>query len=283
MFDQLEEFLKDPEFVTKLMDYAMAPLGALGVLILGWIVSRILSSMLGRVLSKNSSIDPTLQPFLVRMLRYLVMIVTLVAALSQLGVQTASLLAVLGAAGLAIGLALQGTLSNIAAGVMLLFLRPLKNGEYIDAGGTAGTVKEIGLFATVLHTPDGVMLSVPNSSLWSSSIANYSRLPTRRIDVTVGIGYEDDIGAGLAVLDKIIAAEERILDDPAAQTMVLSLGDSSVNINLRCWVKTADYWDVLFHLTRTVKIEIEAAGLNIPFPQRTVHLDPNAAQALAAN
>ncbi|HZD26364.1 MAG TPA: mechanosensitive ion channel family protein, partial [Alphaproteobacteria bacterium] len=169
---------------------------------------------------------------------------------------------------------LQGTLQNIAAGVMLLFLRPFKVGDYIDAEGIAGTVNVIGLFTTDLTTFDGVYRSVPNSNLWNRAILNYSRNPTRRVDVTIGISYSDDAEGALAALLELIRDEPRVLPDPPPQTMVLALADSSVNVNMRCWTKREDYWNLLFDLHRLGKLRLEAAGYTIPFPQRDVHFYP---------
>jgi small conductance mechanosensitive channel len=246
-------------------------LGALTILVVGWIIvgwiQRRVTVFLGR-----SKVDQTLQPIIASVVRYILMIFILIAVLAQFGVQTASIIAALGAAGLAIGLALQGTLQNIAAGFMLLFLRPFKVGDYIDAEGRTGTVDEIGLFVTQMTTLEGVFVSVPNSQLWGSMIHNYSRLPNRRVDVVVGIAYGDDIESGQAALMALMGSDPRILGDPASQVLVKELADSSVNLNLRCWCKTEDYWDVLFDLTKAAKLEIDAAGLTIPFPQRDVHL-----------
>jgi small conductance mechanosensitive channel len=252
--------------------YGLDAIGALAILIVGWIVANALSRSVRNKLAKSGRIDPTLRPVIGNMVRYLILILVLIAVLAQFGVQTASIIAVLGAAGLAIGLALQGTLQNIAAGFMLLFLRPFNVGDYIDAGGVAGTAEEIGLFVTTLMTPDGVFITVPNSQIWNSSIKNFSRNPTRRIDLTVGIGYDDDIGKGQEVLMGLATNDSRVLKDPAPQVLVTSLGDSSVNLNLRIWTAGSDYWPTLFDLTKAAKLEIEAAGLSIPYPQRDLHI-----------
>lgn len=204
--------------------------------------------------------------------RYGVLILVVIAVLARFGVQTASVITILGAAALAIGLALQGTLSNIAAGFMLLLLRPFRVGEYIDAEGVAGTVTEIGLFTTQIRTFDGVFVSAPNSKLWNSTIRNYSRLPTRRIDLAVGVGYADDIEKGMSVLLDLLKADSRVLAEPAPELMVETLGESAVNLNMRCWVGRGDYWAVLFDMTQGAKAALETAGLTIPFPQRDVHL-----------
>ena len=256
--------------ISRGMEFGMHVLGALTILIVGWIIVGWIQRRVIALLQR-SQVEPTLQPIIASVVRYTLMIFILVAVLAQFGVQTASIIAALGAAGLAIGLALQGTLQNIAAGLMLLFLRPFKVGDYIDAEGRAGTVGEIGLFVTQMTTLDGVFVSVPNSQLWGSMIHNYSRLPHRRVDVIIGISYEDDIETGQAALINLMGKDSRILSDPAPEALVKELADSSVNLNLRCWCKTEEYWDILFDLTKAAKLTIEAAGLTIPFPQRDVH------------
>jgi len=216
--------------------------------------------------------DSTLTPFIAGTTRYVVLAFVIVAVLAQFGVQTTSIIAALGAVGLGIGLALQGTLSHIAAGIMLLVLRPFRVNEYIDADGIGGTVVEIGLFATEMRTFDGVYQHVPNGTLLNRSIKNYSRNPTRRIDIPVGISYGDDVEEALAIAKSVLDAEPRLLADPPAETMVVALGDSSVNMNMRCWVNAGDYWSVLFGLTKTIKQRFDAEGITIPFPQRDLHI-----------
>lgn len=257
---------------TVVATYALDVLGAIAILILGWIVAGWVKKAVDHSLNRFPRLDETLKPLFSSTARYLILIITVIAVLNQFGVATTSIIAVLGAAGLAIGLALQGTLSNVAAGVMLLILRPFKVGDYVDVQGVAGTVVEINLFTTEFKTFDGVFVLAPNSEIWNKPIANYSRNPTRRIDVLCGISYGDDIDGALGVLAKITESDERVLKDPAAQTMVMNIGDSSIDLNLRCWVPAAEYWDVLFDFKRRVKLELEAAGYTIPFPQRDVHV-----------
>jgi len=211
-------------------------------------------------------------PFLSGLLRYTILAVVFVAVLGQFGIETASIIAVLGTAGLAVGLALQGTLSHFAAGVVLLILRPFKVGDVIDSGSQVGAVEEIGMFATILKTADGVFVYVPNGQLLGASIKNFSSNPTRRIDIVVGIAYEDDVEKGLAVAKSVMDADDRLLKDPAAETMVVALADSSVNLNMRCWVNSSDYWAVLFDLNKRIKQQLDAEGISIPFPQRDVHI-----------
>jgi len=222
--------------------------------------------------SKVKKLDETLIPILSTVASYAVYVIGGVFILDIFGVNTASLIALMGAAGLAIGLALKDTLSNIAAGIMLLILRPFKAGDFIEFGSTQGTVKEINLFTCVFETVDGLYIASPNSILWGNNIKNFTRNGKRRMDIVVGISYSDSIDVGLSVLQKIIASESRLLLDPAPQTMVVSMMDSSVNIQLRAWAKIEDYWPTYWHLNKKVKESIEEAGLTIPFPQRTLHV-----------
>lgn len=246
--------------------------GALAILLAGYIVAGWTRKAVRRALDRSARLDETIKPFIANTARYVILVFVVVMVLAQFGVQTASIIAALGTIGLAIGLALQGTLSNVAAGLMLLFLRPFRAGEFIDADGVAGTVAEVGLFATELRTADGVYMHVPNSTLLNRSIRNFSRNPTRRLDVLVGVSYGDDVEKALEVASAALAEEARLLPDPPPQAMVMALADSSVNINLRGWVNRADYFPVLFDLNKTIKQRIEAAGLTIPFPQRDVHI-----------
>ncbi len=264
-------------------EWALGAAGALLILFGGFVVAGWAKRTTRRALDRmGDRVDETLKPLISSVVRYVILIIVLVAVLAQFGVQTTSIIAVLGAAGLAIGLALQGTLSNIAAGLMLLLLRPFKVGDFIDADGIAGTVLEIGLFTTEFKTFDGVYLAVPNAQIWNRSIRNFSRLPTRRIDVVVGIAYGDDIDTALQVGLDLLKADSRVLADPEPQTMVTGLGDSAVDINLRCWCNASDYWGLLFDLNKGAKQGFEAAGLNIPFPQRDIHIVSGGADSNAA-
>ncbi|MDP7548873.1 MAG: mechanosensitive ion channel [Alphaproteobacteria bacterium] len=260
------------EIYGLILIYGLDILGAVIILIVGWWIAGMVRRATARALDRVPRMDDTLKPFLCSLVRYAVLSVTLVAVLSQFGVETTSIIAVLGAAGLAIGLALQGTLRNIAAGVMLLFLRPFKVGDYIEAGGVSGTVNSIGLFISELTTFDGVYLSVPNGELWNTAIINFSRNPTRRLDIVIGIGYDDDIDQGLAILLALMQDDERTLDDPAPQTMVKALGASSVDLNMRCWANSSDFWSLQFHLNKAAKEALDQAGISIPYPQQDVHM-----------
>jgi small conductance mechanosensitive channel len=254
------------------ISYGLEFTAALAILALGWWLAGRVQNLILRALGRLPRVDATLKPFLSSLARYTIIAITLVAVLARLGVQTTSIIAVLGAAGLAIGLALQGTLQNIAAGIMLLLLRPFKVGDYIDAGGIAGTVDQIGLFTTDMTTYDGLYRSVPNASLWNTSILNYSRLPTRRMDIPVGIAYEDDVEKALALLLKHLKEDTRVLTDPEPQALVTGLGDSAVDLTLRCWTNRTDFWALKFELNKNAKLWLDAAGISIPFPQRDVHL-----------
>ena len=258
--------------IDAVSGYGLELIAALVILVFGWWLAGRVQKLILRALDRLPRMDATLKPFLSSLARYAIIAITLVAVLARLGVQTTSIIAVLGAAGLAIGLALQGTLQNIAAGIMLLLLRPFKVGDYIDAGGISGTVDEIGLFTTDMTTFDGVYRSVPNASLWNTSILNYSRLPTRRMDVPVGIAYEDDVERAMALLLDHLKQDSRILSDPEPQVLVTNLGESSVDLSLRCWADRSNFWTLKFELNKNAKLWLDAAGISIPFPQSDVHL-----------
>ncbi len=252
--------------------YGVEILGAVVLLVIGWTVANWAQRMVGRGLARLPWMDQTLKPFVTRLVWWIIIIFVLVAVLNQFGVQTTSIIAVLGAAGIAIGLALQGTLANVAAGVMLLILRPFNIGDYVDAGGDAGTVVEIGLFNTELTTFDGLCRLVPNSKIWTNTITNYSRNPTRRLDILVGISYGDDVAGAQEALMKLLKGDQRVLGDPEPKVLVKELADSAVILDMRCWTKGGDYWATVFDLTKAAKVGLEAAGYTIPFPQRDVHI-----------
>ena len=258
--------------ITALItDWGLKVLGALVVLIVGRMIAKSIRKAVRKGLERGK-MDPTLVPFVSSLVYYMVMAFVLIAVLGMVGIQTASMIAVLGAAGLALGLALQGTLSNFASGVMLLVFRPFKLGDYIDAAGTAGTVDSIGIFSTTLNTPDNVRIVMPNSTVWGQTIKNYATNPTRRVDLVMGISYDDDIGAAIDTINKVLGNEPRLLQDPAPTVAVAELADSSVNIVVRPWCKKEDYWGVFFDLTRALKEQLEAGGCSIPYPQTDVHL-----------
>ena len=240
------------------------------ILIAGWVMARWLSNGLRRALARNHRLDSTIKPLLVKGVSYLVMALTLVAVLGRFGVQTTSIIALLGAAGLAVGLALQGTLSNVASGVMLLVLRPLRVGDAVEvAGGTGGTVREIGLFNTEMVSGDGIFVCVPNSQIFSNVIINYTREETRRINITVRIDHDDDIAKAQGILLAIMTGDARVLKDPAPIAPVNELSASSVDLLARCFVPNALYWDVLFDMQKAIKLAMREAGITMPYPQQT--------------
>ncbi len=240
------------------------------ILIAGW----ILGNQAKNTIQKIKKLDGTLKSFLGGMAKYAILAVSLVMVLQQFGVQTASLLAVIGAAGLAIGLALQGTLSNVAAGVMLLILRPFNVGDTISCGSIKGTVKSLGLFVTELSTPDNIYIFVPNSNLWNTQIENFSRNNTRRQDIVFGISYNDDINKAFKTIEKAVKKEERILQTKGKepQIMVTNLGESSVDITLRVWSATSDVWGLKTDTMKIVKEALDKDGISIPFPTRTIEM-----------
>ena len=246
--------------------------GAVALLAVGWWLASRVERAVARILAAQSRIDVTLSAVIVSVVRYSILIVVLVAVLGQLGIQTTSILAALGAAGLAIGLAIQGTLSNIAAGMMLLWLRPFRIGDSIDTGTVAGTVKEVGLFATEMHSSDGIYLFVPNSELWNKRIINYSRLPTRLIDLKFRVACDDNLANGQQALQALASSDRRLAADPAPAVFVDELGDSAVVLRMQVWAANVDYWMLRRALTERGKAALEAAGLSIPFPQRDIHL-----------
>lgn len=249
--------------------------GAFAVGFFGWVFAGWARKMSRKALSA-AGLDDILVPFLSGLIHFGVIVMVAVTAIGVLGVSTASFVAVLGAAGLAIALAFQGTFSNFAAGIMLLTFRPFDVGDFVEVGGGAGSVKEVGIFSCVLNTGDNVEIRVPNSSIFGSTIKNYSANDTRRIDLTIGVGYEDDLGVAVRTCLDVLAADSRVLDDPESVVAVHELGDSSVNLVVRPWVEIADYWETRWDLTRALKENLEAAGCSIPFPQRDVHMHQQA-------
>lgn len=259
------------ELITILTTYGLDVIGAIIILIIGNIISKRVPKTLAKVLAKRD-IDQTVVNFLGSLTRMSIMIVTLLLVLAQFGVQTASLIAVLGAAGLAIGLALQGTLSNVAGGVMLLCFRPIKVGNFVEVAGHAGTVKAVNLFTTEMASGDNVQIILPNASVWGSAIKNFSFHPTRRVDMVMGIDYSDDMDKARDTLLSIIEADERSLKDPAPMVVVSELADSSVNFTVRIWCDSGDYWPLKFDMTKKFKEGFDKEGISIPFPQRSVHM-----------
>jgi len=283
-----DEVTIDAEQVTPAIDYtdpnqvmavvqeqgaelAIALLSALAIFIIGRWAAHLVVKMIRRALARTDMED-TLEHFLCNILNAILMTVVLIATIGALGVETTSLLAVLGAAGLAIGLALQGSLSNFAAGVLIVAFKPYKVGDFIEAGGQSGTVNEVQIFTTILTTPDNKKIIIPNAQVMSGSITNYSTMGTRRVDMVFGIGYDDDIDKAYAALKQIIEADERVLKDPAYTIALNELADSSVNFIVRPWCDSGDYWGVYNDTHEAVKRKFDEAGISIPYPQQDVHL-----------
>src|SRR6056297_2779087 len=241
---------------------------ALVVLIIGWIIAGIISGVIRRKVNANPRIDDTLGNFVASIVKWAILLVVLIAVLGIFGIEATSLVAVLGAATLAIGLALQGTLSDLAAGFMLILFRPYKLGQYVDIGGTAGTVVDLNLFITELVTPDNVQIILPNGQAWGAVITNYSHHATRRCDLSFGIDYNDDADRAIGIILDLARADSRVQDDPEPWARVVNLGDSSVDIGVRLWCDAADYWDLKFDMTKAVKEAFDAGGVSIPYPHQ---------------
>ena len=261
-----------PEITSEQVIGWVTPIAlGIAVFIVGWIVAKMITGVLRSVMNKRN-VDTTLVGFLTSLSYMLIMTMVVIAALGQMGVNTGSFVAVLGAAGLAVGFALQGTLSNFAAGVMIIIFRPFKAGDFIEGGGVTGVVLEVQVFCTILKTGDNKKIIVPNSSMSGGNIVNYSAHDTRRVDMVFGIGYDDDIKKAKELLNSILEKDERVLKDPAPVVAVSELADSSVNFVVRPWVNSADYWGVFWDTHETVKLEFDAAGISIPYPQQDVHM-----------
>lgn len=244
---------------------------AVVVFAVGFWLSGLIRNLIENVMTR-AQFDPTLRSFVSNFSYVALLAFVILATLAELGIQTASIIAVLGAAGLAIGLALQGSLSNFAAGVLMIIFRPFRVGDYIEGAGTGGTVEEIQIFSTLLKSPDNRRIVVPNAKLAGDNIVNYSAMSTRRIDLVFGVSYSDDVDQVKATIADVLNQDSRILKDPAPIIAVLALADSSVNFAVRPWVMTADYWDVYFDLNERMKKRLDQEGITIPFPQQDVHV-----------
>lgn len=256
------------QFATS---YGIKIIGAILILIVGRIAAGIIRRLVGRLLERMKA-DPSIISFVKSFVYILILVFTVVAALSKFGVETTSFVAILGAAGFAIGFAMQGSLSSFAAGVLILVFKPYRVGDFIDAAGTMGTVKEIRLFNTILASPDNIKVIVPNSKIYGDVIKNITGYDTRRVDMVFGIGYSSSIPKAAEILMRIMKEDGRVLAEPAPMVAVSELADSSVNFVARPWVKKEDYWGVKFDVTEKVKAEFDAAGIEIPFPQRSIHM-----------
>ena len=252
-------------------EYGPMILTALVIFIVGRIVVGMIVSLLKKVMGK-ANVDETLTKFIASLVRIFLLMVVVIAALEALGVNTNSMIAILGAAGLAIGLALQSSLSNFSSGVMLIIFRPFKAGDFIEAGGAVGVVEEIRIFNTLMKTGDNKSIIIPNGNIMGNNITNYSAKETRRVDMVFGIGYDDDLKKAKNLLEKIVSEDSRVLQDPAPVIAVSELADSSVNFIVRPWVKSADYWGLYWDFMEKVKITFDAEGISIPYPQQDVHM-----------
>ena len=266
----------DTEKMSQMVDAYVIPWGinivmAIAIYFIGRMVVSVLVAMLSKIMTR-SQYDDMLIDFVKAIARAVLMLFVIIAALDQLNVNTTSLAAILAAAGLAIGLSLQGSLQNFAAGVMLLVFKPFKAGDFIEAGGAMGVVKSISIFTTVMTTGDNKEIIIPNGGIYGGNITNYSAKETRRVDMVVGIGYESDLKKAKEILKEMLAADERVLKDPSPTVAVAELADSSVNFVVRPWVATADFWAVKFDFTEAIKLRFDAEGISIPFPQMDLHV-----------
>ncbi|WP_150302578.1 mechanosensitive ion channel family protein [Pseudomonas saliphila] len=278
MIIQLEE-LQDA-WLPLVMQYGSQVLLALVTLFIGWwIIGRLTSGV--QALMEKRSVDRTLHGFVGALVGIGLKVLLLISVAGMIGIETTSFIALIGAAGLAVGLALQGSLANFAGGMLIIMLRPFRAGEFIEAQGVMGTVDSIQIFHTVLKTADNKTVIVPNGSLSNGNIINYSRQPTRRVDLNIGIGYDDDVKKARQILLGLAAADERVLKDPEAAVWLVALGDSSVNLSLRMWANNADYWGVFWDIQELAKEHFDREGITIPFPQRTLHVMAPAPAAAA--
>lgn len=266
IWDEVVDFV-----AARGMDFGINVLAAIAIFVVGRWVAKFLMGVSNRLMTK-AKIDETLVRFLANIAFTLMMAFVVLAAIDRLGVDTTSFAAMMAALGLAIGLALQGSLANFASGVMLILFKPFKVGDYVNAGGSSGVVEEIHIFSTLMRTGDNVQIIIPNSQITGGTISNFSAKDTRRIDLVVGCGYDDDLKAVKGFLEQLIAAEERVLADPEPVVAVNELGDSSVNFVVRPWVNSSDYWDVRWKMTEDIKTGFDERGFNIPYPTRDVHV-----------
>ena len=259
-------------YIDLAIAYGIKVLGAIAIFIIGKWAAKMLTNLFRKALEKSNT-DPTLIKFLGDLIYFGLLVLVIIAALGTLGVNTTSFAAIIGAAGLAIGLALQANFSNFGAGVVLLFLRPFKVGDFVEAGGATGSVESIGIFNTTIKTGDNRVIIVPNSNIIGGNIVNYSKEPIRRIDLVIGVGYDDDLKLVKQTLEEILQSDERILKDPPPSISLAELADSSVNFNVRPWVKSEDYWPVRSDLLEKIKVTFDERGITIPYPQLDVHVD----------
>lgn len=263
----IEQFIE-----TYVLPWGINIVMAIAIFIIGKFVVGLLVSLAKKIMTKGK-VDNILINFIASIIKTVLLLFVVIAALDQLGVETTSMIALIGAAGLAIGLALQGTLQNLASGVMLIIFRPFSDGDFIEAGGVSGVVEEIGIFSITMRTGDNREVIVPNGAIYGGTITNNSRRSTRRVDMVFGIGYDDDLLKAKDILNRILSEDDRILADPAPTVAVGELADSSVNFNVRPWCNTSDYWGVYGDIHEKVKLTFDAEGISIPYPQMDVHHD----------
>ncbi|MHC4264477.1 MAG: mechanosensitive ion channel family protein [Planctomycetota bacterium] len=263
------------EWTQKIYEYltinGLQVLAAIVIFFVGRWLAKIISKLIAKAMTK-AKVEITLVSFVQNLSYVALLVFVVIAVLHKLGIQTASFIAVLGAAGLAVGLALQGSLANFASGVLMLIFKPFKVGDFIEAGGSKGIVKEIQIFNTILNTPDNIRVIIPNAQVTGGNIKNYTVNGTRRVDLVIGVSYEDDLKKANQVITDVLTADERVLDNPPFTVAVSELADSSVNFVVRPWVKAVDYWDVYFDITEKIKLSLDKSGVSIPFPQRDLHI-----------
>jgi small conductance mechanosensitive channel len=269
--DPIKEFFSSADLMPMLSDWVIKIVIALLIYLIGkWIAKRVTNIV--KKLMNARDVDPTLVNFLSNVVYAILLVAVILAALDTLGLPVTSLVAIVGAAGLAVGLALKDSLGNFASGVMLVMFRPFKKGDFVEVAGVAGSVEEIRIFSTTLTTPDNKLIIIPNGQVASGTITNYSANDQRRVDIVFGVGYDDDLKVAREVLTRLCTDHPKVLDDPETKIFVMNLGDSSVDFAVRPWAKTEDYWTVYSDLLEQAKVELEAAGCNIPYPQTDVHL-----------
>ncbi|MFC1636098.1 mechanosensitive ion channel family protein [Planctomycetota bacterium] len=256
------------EYLAK---YWLQVVAAIVIFVVGRWLAKLISKLIAKAMAK-AKVDPTLTNFVQNLCHIALLTFVIIAALKKLGIPMTEFTVIVGAAGLAIGFALQGSLANFAAGIMLILFKPFKVGDFVELAGKKGTVKEIQIFNTILNAPDNVRVIIPNGQVTGSSIMNYTVNGTRRVDLVVGVSYDDDLKKARQVMEDVLAGDNRILTDPPVTVAVSELADSSVNFVVRPWVKTADYWDVYFNITENLKLALDKNGITIPYPQRDVHM-----------
>jgi small conductance mechanosensitive channel len=268
---ELDKMINIEVWTNAVVAYGLKAVFAVMIFIFGWIAAKFLKRMAFRAMQKVN-FDTTLARFLANIMYAVLMAFVAIATLNKIGIQTASLIAVIGAAGLAVGLALQGSLSNFAAGVMIILFRHFRIGDFVEAGGESGTVTNLDIFNTTLLTPDNQKVIIPNAKITEDAVTNYSAMDTRRIEMNIGIGYDDDIGKAKQAIQQVMDAEPLVIADKAKTIAVKELGASSVDLVVRCWTKTSEYWDARFALLENIKLKLDSEGITIPYPQTEIRI-----------